>query len=209
MYRTIINGKELSLETDDKVFSPSSADRGTLAMLSVVELFAEDKVLDLGCGCGIVGIYAAMLIGADKITMCDIAENAVKLSAKNAALNCVEGVRIIKSDGLSEIADRDFTVILSNPPYHTNFSVAKGFIENGFAALATGGRMIMVTKRLEWYKNKLTSVFGGVKVHEIDGYYVFCAEKRSNKKPTRVKKPPVLSAKLQRKQDKRSKKTDK
>ena len=36
----------------------------------------------------------------------------------------------------------------------------------------------MVTKRLDWYKNKLTSVFGGVKVHEINGYYVFVAEKR-------------------------------
>lgn len=35
----------------------------------------------------------------------------------------------------------------------------------------------MVTKRLDWYKNKLTSVFGGAKVYEIYGYYVFIAEK--------------------------------
>lgn len=57
----------------------------------------------------------------------------------------------------------------------------------------------MVTKRLEWYKNKLTSVFGGVKVNEIDGYYVFVAEKRrynSNKPSDNRKK---LSKKLERK----------
>ncbi len=38
----------------------------------------------------------------------------------------------------------------------------------------------MVTKRLDWYKNKLTSVFGGVIVHEINGYYVFVSEKPSH-----------------------------
>ena len=40
----------------------------------------------------------------------------------------------------------------------------------------------MVTKRLDWYKNKLTSVFGGVKVQEVNGYYVFVSEKRSHMK---------------------------
>lgn len=39
--------------------------------------------------------------------------------------------------------------------------------------------MLMVTKRRDWYKNKLISVFGGVKIHEIDGYFVFFAEKRA------------------------------
>ena len=39
--------------------------------------------------------------------------------------------------------------------------------------------MYMVTKRKDWYKNKLISIFGGVRIHEIDGYYVFEADKRS------------------------------
>lgn len=73
--------------------------------------------------------------------------------------------------------DNDFTLILSNPPYHTDFSVPKHFIEIGFKKLVLGGKLIMVTKRLDWYKNKLTSIFGGVK---INGYYVFIAEKRKN-----------------------------
>jgi 16S rRNA (guanine1207-N2)-methyltransferase len=44
-----------------------------------------------------------------------------------------------------------------------------------------------VTKRRDWYKNKLISIFGGTAIHKIDGYYVFIAEKRStsfaSKKP--------------------------
>lgn len=62
----------------------------------------------------------------------------------------------------------------------------------------------MVTKRLEWYKNKLTSVFGGVKVIEKDGYYVFVAEKRTFKKPMKEKKKQGLSKKLERKMEKKT-----
>lgn len=39
----------------------------------------------------------------------------------------------------------------------------------------------MVTKRLVCYKKKLISTFGGVKIHEINGYYVFVAEKKKEK----------------------------
>lgn len=178
-YRVTIDGVEMEFVNDSDVFSPSSADRGTLAMLSQVEFTENDKVLDLGCGCGIVGIFAAKKIGADRIFMCDVSENAVELSKRNAALNNVPDMTIIKSDGVSALNEKDFTLILSNPPYHTDFSVAKAFIEKGFNRLCVGGRMVMVTKRKDWYKNKLTAIFGGVKITEIDGYFVFSAEKRA------------------------------
>jgi 16S rRNA (guanine1207-N2)-methyltransferase len=58
-----------------------------------------------------------------------------------------------------------------------DFSVPKHFIEKGFNHLKIGGKLFMVTKRKEWYKNKLISVFGGVKIWEENGYYVFMAQK--------------------------------
>ena len=195
-----VQGVSLLLQTNEEVFSPGAIDRGTKAMLSFVNFTKGDKVLDLGCGCGIVGIYAARQIGAEQVWMCDISENAISLSRKNAADNGVEQVTIVQSDGLRDITESGFTWILSNPPYHTDFSVAKEFIEDGFKKLAVGGQMVMVTKRLDWYKNKLTSVFGGVRVKEQDGYYVFLAEKRAKRKPKKEKKNPQgMSKKLQRK----------
>jgi len=74
--------------------------------------------------------------------------------------------------------EKDFTLILSNPPYHEDFSVAKAFIEKGFNRLAMNGRLFMVTKREVWYRNKLTAIFGGVRVFRIEDYFVFMAEKR-------------------------------
>lgn len=58
-------------------------------------------------------------------------------------------------------SDKDFTLILSNTPYHNDFSIAKHFIKEGFRRIVIGGKMIMVTKRKDWYKNKFISIFGG------------------------------------------------
>jgi 16S rRNA (guanine1207-N2)-methyltransferase len=148
-------------------------------MLSVTDFNKTDKVLDLGCGYGAVGILAAKLVGPENVVMTDIDQTAVELAIKNAQINHTEGIKILQSDGFAKIDDKDFTVILVNPPYHTDFSVAKRFIEKGFNRLCIGGRMMIVTKRMNWYKNKLTSIFGGTGLYEIDGYFVFAAVKRN------------------------------
>lgn len=195
-----IKNISLKFETDPSNFSPNGVDGGTLAMLSAVDFSAGDKVLDLGCGYGVVGILAAKLIGQENVVMCDISESAVKQAKINAALNGVPNTDIKISDGLRGVAESGFTLILSNPPYHADFSVPKRFIEDGFKKLAVGGKFVMVTKRLEWYKNKLTSFFGGVSVREINGYYVFISEKRGERVPKKEKAVGKLSKKLQRKQ---------
>jgi 16S rRNA (guanine1207-N2)-methyltransferase len=173
-----IKGIEMQLKTAEGLFSPKSIDRGTLAMLSVLELKDGDKVLDLGCGYGVVGIYAAKVIGAENVVMTDIDGMAVELAKENAALNGVGEIKVVQGDAYENVDDNDFTVILSNPPYHSDFSLPKKFIEKGFNRLRTGGKMYMVTKRKEWYKNKFISIFGGVRIYNIDGYYIFEAEKR-------------------------------
>lgn len=201
-----VNGRAIEIETQSGLFSPENIDRGTLAMLSVTELKPEDKLLDLGCGYGTVGIYAAMN-HVSSITMTDVNEKAVECSLSNIRRNQLEELsefNILVSDGLQEITDRDYTIILSNPPYHADFNIPKRFIEDGFRHLKTGGRMVMVTKRRTWYENKLRTVFGGVRVAEVDGYYVFTAEKREKKHDTTKNddnktEKNILSKKLARK----------
>lgn len=199
LLKEMIFGQEIILETGDYYFSPKGIDKGTLFLLSKVQITEEDKVLDLGCGYGVVGIFIAKQIGGERVVMSDISEEALELTNANLERNGLEHVRVIKSNGLKDIPDNDFTLILSNPPYHTDFSVAKAFIEDGYKSLVLGGKIIMVTKRMIWYRNKLTAVFGGVKVFEQDGYYVFVAEKRRVQRSREVKKKQELSKKLERK----------
>ena len=193
-----LNGIDLDLDTTPDLFSPNAPDKGTLAMLGAAEITPSDKVLDLGCGCGIAGIYAAKIAGAQNVTMTDVLPTAAQTSGQNAIKNDVPEITVLCGSAYEYVTDTDYTLILSNPPYHTDFSVAKAFIEGAYSHLALGGRMVMVTKRLDWYKNKLTSVFGGVKVTESDGYYVFISEKRQPRQ--KLKKPKnTLSKKLSRK----------
>lgn len=168
----------MTFSTSNEVFSPQNIDRGTLSMLTIAEIKRDDKVLDLGCGYGTVGILAAKIVGATNVVMTDIDEKAIELARENISINKVVGVKLYQSDGFKSIDEKGFNLIFSNPPYHMDFSVPKEFIEKGFNRLAIGGKMYMVTKRKEWYKNKLISIFGGVKITEIDGYYVFMAEKK-------------------------------
>ena len=174
-------GHRLALETHPKLFSPGHADRGTLAMLSVAHFSPGMKVLDLGCGCGLVGIVAARICGEENVIMSDIDPLAVEVAARNAARNGVPGVRAVVSDGFSGLSEAGFDLILSNPPYQSDFAVAKAFIEKGFNRLKLGGRLMMVTKRREWYRNKLIAIFGGVRIRETDGYFVFEAQRRDSR----------------------------
>ena len=203
MISTRIKDVDMVFETAPSIFSPNSIDQGTLAMLSVIDFLPSDKVLDLGCGYNVVGILAGKLIGGENVIMCDVSEQAIEYAAMNLRLNNVPDIRIRLSDGYKNVAETDFTLILSNPPYHADFSVPKHFIEVGFKKLVLGGKLVMVTKRLDWYKNKLTSVFGGVKIHEINGYYVFVAEKRISAQKEKEKTTNSLSKKLQRKQQRK------
>lgn len=178
MFDVTIGAVALRLETEPGLFSPQRADASTLAMLSLITFEPEDKVLDLGCGYGLVGILAAHHVGAGRVVMVDNDPRAVAVARRNADANGVPGVTVGLSDGFMGTRETGFTKIISNPPYHVDFSVPKHFVEKGFNRLALGGTMWMVTRRRDWYRNKLGAIFGGCRVHEIDGYYVFEATKR-------------------------------
>ena len=62
----------LEFQTVPGLFSPNAVDAGTLAMLALTDFSERDKVLDLGCGYGVVGILAARLVGEKNVIMCDI-----------------------------------------------------------------------------------------------------------------------------------------
>lgn len=185
-FETEIKGVRLSLATEPGLFSPSRLDKGTQALLDCVSFDADDRVLDLGCGCGVVGICAARLIGADRVFLIDNDPAAVACAEANAMANGCPELSVTLSNGFENFHETGFTKILSNPPYHADFAVPRQFILKGFNRLNIGGQMWFVTKRDKWYRNRLQAVFGGVRVVVQDSYFVLMAEKRSHqyaKKP--------------------------
>lgn len=79
-----------------------------------------ERVLDLGCGSGILSI-AAMLFGAEDITMCDIFENAVKTASENVEKNDISADKyrafcgnVIDDKALCEKIGTGYDVVCAN-----------------------------------------------------------------------------------------------
>ncbi len=159
-------------------------------MLSCVEFQPDQKILDLGCGYGVVGLVAAAFAPPGQVWLVDKDPVAVRLSKENARLNGAPDVTVVLSDGFDGLGETGFDLILSNPPYQADFAVPKHFIEKGFNRLVIGGRMLMVTKRELWYRKKFTAIFGGVTVHPVDGYVVFEATRRRSGYANRAPNEP-------------------
>ena len=86
-----LNGQNLRLQTAPGLFSPKAIDRGTLAMLGQVEFKRGMQILDLGCGYGFVGLYAARLAGEENVYLSDADPIAVKYARLNAEFNGLGG----------------------------------------------------------------------------------------------------------------------
>lgn len=102
----------------------------TFLMLQCVEVDKGDKVLEMGCGTGIVAIHCARR-GAE-VTAVDINPVAVECALRNAELNRV-ALRTIRSDLFSHVPGR-YDLVLFNPPY---LPVQE---EGGLEAAWSGGR---------------------------------------------------------------------
>lgn len=76
---------------------------------------AFPSALDLFCGSGILGIYAAKL-GTSSVTFGDNYLRPLTFSMLNAFLNSVEGATPVKTDCCAEL-DSEYDLILANPPF--------------------------------------------------------------------------------------------
>lgn len=78
--------------------------------------FNNPKILDMCTGSGCIGLTIKNEIKQSKVILSDISPEALKVATLNKdSLNL--DVEIIESDLFSEIKDKDFDVLISNPPY--------------------------------------------------------------------------------------------
>lgn len=95
-----------------QAFGTGSHDTTVFCLESLEDLDLKGKsLLDLGCGSGILSIYAK-LTGAEKVEACDIDEDALEATKKNASLNQVD-IAIYKSD-LFESVHGQYDIIIAN-----------------------------------------------------------------------------------------------
>lgn len=113
-------------------------------------LFAEnlgvnegEHVLDMGTGCGILGVLAAKK--AHAVLSVDINPHAIRCAKQNAALNSVRGkMSFLQSDLFTSLgAQEQFDVILFNAPYLPSEDGEDAFwLGRAWAGGATGRQVL-------------------------------------------------------------------
>jgi 16S rRNA (guanine1207-N2)-methyltransferase len=157
-------------------FSYGRLDDGARALAEVMEVKPGGRVLDVGCGCGTNGVFAAQRAGSDgAITFVDSNVRALALAEHNARANGVAQFETFASSTVEGPADDSFEVVLANPPYLAGQSVARLFVERSRALLKSGGRFYLVTKQPEQVAGFVKETFGYVEGLLRRGYTVLCA----------------------------------
>ena len=77
----------------------------------------KDKILDIGCGSGAISLALADNLKKSYVYGIDINKEAIKLSNKNKEKLNLKNVDFFESDIFSNIKEKNFDIIVSNPPY--------------------------------------------------------------------------------------------
>ena len=77
----------------------------------------KDKILDIGCGSGAISLALADNLRKSQIYGIDISKEAINLSKRNKEKLNLKNVEFFESDIFSNVKEKNFDIIVSNPPY--------------------------------------------------------------------------------------------
>ena len=149
----IIRGYRFKFYTAKGVFSKDKVDEGTKLLAETMVLFENQKVLDLGCGYGVLGIVTKKVCKDCEVYLSDNVEIAVKLSEINAKINNVK-VNIIKSN-LFENINEKFDNIITNPPFTMGKEMIKKWVKESYEHLNKNGILQLVATKKFRYVEKI------------------------------------------------------
>lgn len=174
-----IRGVEFEFYTSSGVFSKEKIDKGTLILAESMSIGKNSKVLDIGCGTGVLGIAAAKMFNA-KAVLSDINKRAVMLAKRNCALNKAE-CEICHGNLYEKIRHNDFDAILLNPPQNAGKDICFQLIAQSKNYLKSNGSLQLVARHNKGGKTlskKMEETFGNVKVvARKAGYRVYISVK--------------------------------
>jgi 16S rRNA G1207 methylase RsmC len=112
--------QSLQFQVSQELFSSYQIDAGTRLLLKTASALAAsdqvNKVLDLGCGYGPLGLAFAAAKPQRQVHLVDRDALAVEFTRANARLNQLNNILAYGSLGYDDVSDHDFDLLLSNIP---------------------------------------------------------------------------------------------
>lgn len=190
----------LDLETRPGVFSAKKLDAGSRLLLDALAGFIGHKppkrIVDLGCGTGVLGLAAATLYPEAECLLVDGDARAVACARANAARLGLEGrCRVEWWDARERPLGDRFDLALVNPPFHqhgteVDLGPALALFRSLGTWLGRNGRALVVANRTLPYEQALSEEGKIATVDAAKGYKLLSLERSARSSGARGRRSP-------------------
>lgn len=173
----------LNFYTDNGVFNKNGVDYGSRLLIEeFVKEYHDGKVLDVGCGIGIIGVSLSRLVHAD-VDMVDVNLRALGLANKNIKLNTLTSdMNVFESNCYSSV-EKTYDYIITNPPIRAGKKVVYEILLGAYQRLNDNGELWFVIRKDQGAnsaKRDVEEVFKNCDIVTKDkGFFILRAKKVS------------------------------
>ena len=161
------------------LFSRDRLDRGSRLLLAHIGADPGlNRIVDLGCGNGILGIHAAALNPGAELLFCDESYMAIASARRNfeTAFGASRHGEFRVVDCLHGVEPESCDLVLLNPPFHQQHQVGDAtawqMLRQSRRVLSRGGSLRLVGNRHLGYHAKLKKLFGNCENLAADSKFV-------------------------------------
>jgi 16S rRNA (guanine1207-N2)-methyltransferase len=162
--RFLYRGELLAFVVDTGVFASHGLDPGTALLIENLTIGKTDRVLDLGCGWGAVGVAAAKAAREGRVILTEVNRRAARLAEKNLERNRIANAEVRVGPFFEPVQEEQFDVIATNPPYRAGRPHVLRILEEAPDHLRPEGRLVLVGKGshgIRFYQEWLESHWPG------------------------------------------------
>ena len=152
-YQINMDNIELTIASLPGVFSQKKLDIGTALLLNNLPKTMQGKVLDFGCGAGVISCFIGKKFPTTQLSLLDVSALAITSAKRTLEINGLCG-DVFASNNLSKVTGK-YQHIVSNPPFHqgtkTSYQASEDFLKGIKAHISPRGNITIVANSFLQY----------------------------------------------------------
>jgi 16S rRNA (guanine1207-N2)-methyltransferase len=154
---SFILGKKYVFYTDNGVFSKDGLDFGSRLLLESIPLEeVGGKVLDMGCGYGVLGITLNKTLSC-YVDMVDVNLRAIHLAEINIKENHCSNINVFESSVYENVKSK-YNCIITNPPIRAGKKIVYDMVMNAKDYLEKDGKLFLVIRKEQGAKSLIVDL---------------------------------------------------